>query len=68
MIPVYKVLNGNFFIKHGGEYGLLLMALPKKKKVVIRFLGEKWGRQKKEDGSDNKYLVDDELLVHMLKL
>ncbi|MDX2136014.1 MAG: serine hydrolase [Saprospiraceae bacterium] len=68
MIPLYTILNGNFYIKHGGEYGLLMTAFPKRKKVVIRYLGEKWGRQKKEDGSDYKYLVDDEIVRYMLRL
>lgn len=68
MIPLYTVTNGNFFIKHGGEYGLLVAAFPKQKKVVVRYLGEKWGRKKKEDGTDNKYLIDDEIINYMVRL
>lgn len=68
MIPLYTVHNGNFYIKHGGEYGLLVTAFPKQKKVVVRYLGEKWGREKKDDGTDNKYLVDDEIVNYMIRL
>jgi hypothetical protein len=68
MIPLYTVLNSNFYIKHGGEYGLLMTAFPKQKKVVIRYLGEKWGRKKKDDGTDNKYLIDDEIVNYMIRL
>lgn len=68
MIPLYTVSNGNFIIKHGGEYGLLMTAFPKQKKVVVRYLGEKWGRKKKDDGSDNKYLIDDEIVNAMISL
>ncbi len=68
MIPLYTVQNGNFYIKHGGEYGLLITAFPKQKKVVVRYLGEKWGRKKKDDGTDNKYLIDDEIVNYMIGL
>jgi len=68
MIPLYTVINGNFYIKHGGEYGLLMTAFPKQKKVVIRYLGEKWGRTKKDDGTENKYLIDDEIVNYMIRL
>lgn len=68
MIPLYTVHNGYFYIKHGGEYGLLMTALPVQKKVVVRYLGEKWGRKKKADGTDNKYLIDDEIVNYMIGL
>lgn len=68
MIPLYTVINSNFYIKHGGEYGLLMTAFPKQKKVVVRYLGEKWGRKKKDDGTDNKYLIDDEIVNYMIRL
>jgi CubicO group peptidase (beta-lactamase class C family) len=68
LIPIYTVTNGNFFIMHGGEYGLLLAAFPRQKKVLVRFLGEKWGRQTKPDGSGYKYFIDDELVNYMLNL
>jgi hypothetical protein len=68
MISLYTVNNSNFFIKHGGEYGLLITAFPKQKKVVVRYLGEKWGRKKKDDGTDNKYLIDDEIVNYMINL
>lgn len=68
MTPLYTVINGNFYVKHGGEYGLLLTAFPKQKKVVVRYLGEKWGRKKKEDGTENKYFIDDEIINYMLRL
>lgn len=68
MIPLYTVHNGYFYIKHGGEYGLLLTAFPKQKKVLVRYLGEKWGRKKKDDGTDNKYFIDDEIVNYMIKL
>lgn len=68
MIPLYTLQNGNFYIKHGGEYGLLVTAFPKQKKVVVRYLGEKWGREKKDDGTDNKYLIDDEIVNYMIGL
>jgi CubicO group peptidase (beta-lactamase class C family) len=68
MIPLYKIHNENFVIMHGGEYGLIVTAFPKKNIVVVRYLGEKWGRKKKEDGSDNKYLIDGEIISYMIKL
>jgi CubicO group peptidase (beta-lactamase class C family) len=68
MIPLYSVANGNFYIKHGGEYGLLMTAFPNQKKVVVRYLGEKWGRKKKDDGTENKYLIDDEIVNYMIRL
>lgn len=68
MIPLYTINNENFYLKHGGEYGLLLTAFPKQKKVVVRYLGEKWGRKKKEDGTDHKYLIDDEIINYMIRL
>lgn len=68
IIPLYQVTNKNFFLKHGGEYGLLLTAFPKSRKVIVRFLGEKWGRKMKADGSDYQYLIDDEIVTYMLKL
>jgi hypothetical protein len=68
MISLYTVINSSFFIKHGGEYGLLMTAFPKQKKVVVRYLGEKWGRKKKDDGTDNKYLIDDEIVNYMIRL
>lgn len=68
MIPLYTVINQNFFIKHGGEYGLLMAAFPKQKKVIVRYLSEKWGRKKKEDGSEYKYFIDDEIVNYMLGL
>jgi len=68
MIPLYTVINGNFYIKHVGEYGLLVTAFPKRKKVVVRFLGEKWGRKLKKGTDDYKYLADEEIVAYMLQL
>lgn len=68
LIPIYTISNGNFFIKHGGEYGLLLTAFPHRNKVLVRYLGEKWGRQQKTDGTGYKYFIDDELVTYLLKL
>lgn len=68
LLPLYTVVNGNFYIMHGGEYGLLLAAFPRKRKVMVRFLGEKWGRQPAPDGVSYKYLVDDQLIGYMLRL
>lgn len=68
MLPLYTVTNGNFFIKHGGEYGLLMTAFPKSRKVVVRYLGEHWGRKMKEDGTGFKYFIDDEIVNYMLEL
>jgi hypothetical protein len=45
-----------------------MTALPVQKKVVVRYLGEKWGRKKKADGTDNKYLIDDEIVNYMIGL
>lgn len=68
MIPLYTVNNGNFYIKHGGEYGLLVTAFPRHRKVVVRYLGEKWGRQQKKNSTDYKYFIDDEIVKYMLRL
>ena len=68
LIPLYSVINENYIVMHGGEYGLLLAVFPKKNTVLVRYLGEKWGRKKKEDGSENKYLIDNELISSILKL
>jgi hypothetical protein len=67
MVPLLTVNNGNFYIKHGGEYGLLLTAYPKQQKVVVRYLGEKWGRQEKEGGG-YKYIIESEIIRYMIKL
>nr|MCU0393394.1 beta-lactamase family protein [Thermoflexibacter sp.] len=67
LIPLYTITNGSYFIKHGGEYGLLMTAFPKKKKVVIRYLGEKWGRKTNKDGA-YKYFIEDEIVNYMLRL
>lgn len=68
LIPLYQVRNQQFVIMHGGEYGLLLTAFPQKNIVIVRFLGEKWGRQQKEDGTGYKYLVDGEIISYMIQL
>lgn len=67
LIPLYTVANDQFYIKHGGEYGLLLTAYPKRKKVLIRYIGEKWGRKTNEDGTF-KYFLEDENVRYMLGL
>ncbi len=67
LIPLYAVANDQFYIKHGGEYGLLLTAYPKRKKVLIRYIGEKWGRKTNEDGT-YKYFLEDENVRYMLGL
>lgn len=67
VIPLYAVANDRFFIKHGGEYGLLLAAYPKRKKVLIRYIGEKWGRRTNKDGTF-KYFLEDENVSYMLRL
>lgn len=67
LIPLYTVSNGRYFIKHGGEYGLLLTAYPKAKKVLIRYLGEKWGRKTNKDGT-YKYFFEDENISYLIKL
>ncbi len=67
LIPIYTVANDKFYIKHGGEYGLLLTAYPKRKKVLIRYIGEKWGRKTNKDGS-HKYFLEDENVSYMLRL
>lgn len=67
LIPLYTVANDKFYIKHGGEYGLLLTAYPKQKKVLIRYIGEKWGRKTNEDGT-YKYFLEDENVRYMLGL
>lgn len=67
LIPLYTVANDKYFIKHGGEYGLLLTAYPKRKKVLIRYIGEKWGRKTNKDGT-YKYFLEDENVSYMLGL
>ena len=67
LMPLYTVANDNFFIKHGGEYGLLLTAYPKRKKVLIRYIGEKWGRKTNKDGTF-KYFLEDENVGYLLRL
>lgn len=67
LIPLYTVANDKFYIKHGGEYGLLLTAYPKQKKVLIRYISEKWGRKTNKDGT-YKYFLEDENIRYMLEL
>lgn len=67
LVPLYTVANDKFYIKHGGEYGLLLTAYPKRKKVLIRYIGEKWGRKTNKDGT-YKYFLEDENVRYMLGL
>lgn len=68
LIPIYTEKNQQVYIKHGGEYGLLLAAYPKKNKVMVRFLGEHWGRKQHKDGKGYQYFADDELIQYLLLL
>lgn len=67
-VPLYRVANDQLAVMHGGEFGLFVGATPKDRTVIVRFLGEKWGRKMKEDGSDYKYLIDTDLIRFMLQL
>ena len=67
-LPLYRVANDQLAVMHGGEFGLFVGAVPKDRSVLVRFLGEKWGRKMKADGSDYKYLIDTELIRFMLQL
>ncbi|WP_083544957.1 serine hydrolase domain-containing protein [Flavobacterium fontis] len=67
-LPLYEIQNQNFYLQHGGEFGHLLAIYPKQDKVLVRLLGEKWGRKKNDSQTEYRYSIDTPLINYLLKL